>query len=40
MRMPLGEVPVILLNECWNDLRTIAAEGTGFDPDWEKKVHQ
>ena len=29
MRIPLGEVPVILLNECWNDLRTIAAEGAG-----------
>ncbi|HEV3116498.1 MAG TPA: DUF4132 domain-containing protein [Gemmataceae bacterium] len=39
MRIPLGEVPVILLNECWNDLRTIAAEGAGFDADWEKKVH-
>ncbi len=34
----LGEVPPVLLSECWNDLRSIAAEGTGFDPDWERKV--
>jgi hypothetical protein len=36
--MPLGEVPVVLLSECWNDLRQIAGEGSGFDPDWEKKT--
>jgi hypothetical protein len=35
-KMPLGEVPSVLLSECWNDLRKIAAEGPGFDPDWEK----
>jgi hypothetical protein len=34
----LGEVPAVLLSECWNDWRSIAAEGPGFDPDWEKKV--
>jgi hypothetical protein len=34
----LGEIPAVLLSECWNDLRSLAAEGTGFDPDWEKKV--
>jgi hypothetical protein len=34
----LGEVPAVLLSECWNDLRTIAAEGSGFDPRWEEKV--
>jgi hypothetical protein len=33
----LGEVPAVLLSECWNDLRLIAAEGPGFDPEWEKK---
>jgi len=38
-RIPLGEIPAVLLGECYNDLRTIAAVGTGFDPDWEKKVH-
>ena len=36
-KMCLGEVPPVLLSECWNDLRQIAAEGPGFDPDWEKK---
>lgn len=33
----LSKVPKILLSECYNDLRLIAAEGTGFDPDWQKK---
>lgn len=36
-RFPLGEVQKVLLSECYNDLRLIAAEGTGFDPAWEKK---
>ena len=35
--LPLAEVPTILLSECYNDLRLIAAQGTGFDSDWEKK---
>lgn len=35
--MALGDVPAVLLSECWQDLRACAAEGTGFDPDWEKK---
>jgi len=34
----LGDVPKVLLSECWNDLRLMAAEGSGFDPDWEKKT--
>ena len=33
----LGDVPAVLLAECWNDYRQIAADGTGFDPEWEKK---
>ncbi len=37
-RMSLGEVPAVLLSECWNDLRQIAAEGPGFDSEWEKKT--
>jgi hypothetical protein len=37
-KMALGEVPPVLLSECWNDIRQIAAEGSGFDPDWEKKT--
>jgi Domain of unknown function (DUF4132) len=36
----LSEVPAVLLSECWNDMKSISAQGTGFDPDWEKKVHQ
>ncbi len=35
--LPLKEIPKVLLSECFNDMRLIAAEGTGFDPDWEKK---
>ncbi|MGA2253317.1 MAG: hypothetical protein ABSG53_01540, partial [Thermoguttaceae bacterium] len=37
--MALDEVPAVLLSECYNDLRTIAATGTGYDPEWEKKVY-
>ena len=36
--MALDEVPAVLLSECYNDLRTIAAAGTGCDPEWEKKI--
>ncbi len=32
----LGEVPPLLLAEAFDDLRSIAAAGTGFDPDWER----
>ena len=35
--LPLSEIPSVLLTECWNDYRQIAAEGTGYDPEWEKK---
>jgi hypothetical protein len=37
-KIPLGEVPRVLLSECYNDLRTAASEGKGLDPDWEKKA--
>jgi hypothetical protein len=37
-RVSLGEVPKVLLSECWNDLRIMAADGSGFDPDWPNKV--
>ena len=33
----LGELPLVLLTECWNDLKLAAAEGTGFDPEWQKE---
>jgi hypothetical protein len=29
-------VPAVLLSECYNDMRLIAAEGRGFDPQWER----
>lgn len=37
MTIPLGRIPKVLLSECYNDMRLMAAEGKGFDPDWEKK---
>jgi hypothetical protein len=33
----LCEVPPVLLSEAWGDLHIIAAAGSGFDHDWEKK---
>jgi hypothetical protein len=36
--MPLRDVPTVLLSECFHDLRQLAAQGTGFDPDWSSKV--
>jgi uncharacterized protein DUF4132 len=34
----LADVPAVLLSECYNDIRLMAAEGSGYDPDWEKKT--
>jgi hypothetical protein len=34
----LGDVPPVLLAEAHDDLRLMASDGTGFDPDWERKV--
>jgi hypothetical protein len=36
----LHQIPSVLLSECYNDMRSIAAIGAGQDPDWEKKVQQ
>ena len=36
--VPMGEVPPVLLAESWRALHVMAAAGTGFDPDWEKKA--
>lgn len=36
-KMKLSKVPPILISECYNDLRDIAAEGSGYDAEWEKK---
>jgi Domain of unknown function (DUF4132) len=38
-QVPLGDVPPVLLAECWHDLHEIAGKGTGFDPDWNKKAY-
>jgi hypothetical protein len=34
----LGDVPPVLLSEAYNDMRLLAGEGSGHDPEWEKKV--
>jgi hypothetical protein len=34
--LQLAKVPRTLLSECYNDLRLIASEGKGFDPNWKK----
>ena len=36
--LTLGDVPAVLASECWQDIRLLAAEGTGFDPAWENKT--
>ncbi len=36
--VPLGEVPAVLLAESWNDIGDIAADGPGYDPDWQKST--
>jgi hypothetical protein len=33
----LSEVPPVMLSEAWGDLHAVAAAGSGFDKDWEKK---
>jgi HEAT repeat protein len=38
-KLPLGKVPPVLLSECYNDIRQIAAEGSGYDPEWQKKTY-
>lgn len=34
----LGDIPAVLLSEIYNDVRLMASDGSGFDPDWEKKT--
>jgi hypothetical protein len=36
-KLPLGKVPPVLLSECYNDVKQMAAEGSGYDPEWRKK---
>jgi hypothetical protein len=34
--LTLGEVPPVLLSECWNDYHAMAAKAA-FDPEWQRK---
>lgn len=36
--LELGQLPRVLLSECWNDIRMAAADGPGFAADWEKQT--
>jgi len=36
-KIKLSKVPPVLISECYNDVKDMAAEGTGFDAEWEKK---
>ncbi|MBC7797710.1 MAG: DUF4132 domain-containing protein, partial [Pyrinomonadaceae bacterium] len=35
--LKIKDVPPVVLCEVWNDMKTIAQSGTGFDADWKKK---
>ena len=37
-KLSLSNIPPVLLSESWNDLQTMAHQGSGYDADWEKKV--
>ncbi|NJK64190.1 MAG: DUF4132 domain-containing protein [Synechococcaceae cyanobacterium SM2_3_1] len=37
-QLPLKAVPPVLLQEIWNDMQKAAAQGSGFDPEWQSKV--
>jgi HEAT repeat protein len=36
--LEFGELPRVLVSECWNDIRMAAADGPGFAEDWEKQA--
>ena len=36
-RLALSKVPPVLLSECYNDVRLMAAEGSGLDPKWQER---
>lgn len=38
-QLPLSRIPPVLLSECYNDARQIAAAGSGYAEDWEKKSY-
>ena len=35
--LALGKIPSVLLSEAYNDMKRIAADGSGFDPQWKNK---
>ena len=37
--LTLAETPPVLLIETWADFHAVAAAGSGFDKDWEKKSY-
>ncbi len=37
-QLPLKAVPPVLLQEVWNDMQRAAAQGSGYDPEWQSKV--
>jgi hypothetical protein len=39
LRIPLKEVPPVLLSEVYEDMRSLSAIGTGYDPAWETKYY-
>jgi hypothetical protein len=38
-KLPLGKIPPVLLSECYNDVKQMAAEGTGYEPKWREKSY-
>ncbi len=38
-KLELGKVPAVLLSECYNDVKQLAADGSGFDPKWREKSY-
>jgi hypothetical protein len=36
--LKLARIPATLLSECYQDLKLLAAEGKGYDPNWKKAV--
>jgi HEAT repeat protein len=37
--LALGKIPPVLLSEAYNDMKRIAAEGSGHDPKWKDKSY-
>jgi hypothetical protein len=38
-KLTLSKIPPVLLSECYNDVKQMAAEGTGYDPKWREKSY-